>query len=76
MYDGAEEIGVALISKVNCKPIYISPGHKININQSLEIIKNCVGRYRIPEPTRLAHILVNQARTGADPNGSGQQSLF
>jgi deoxyribonuclease V len=76
MYDREEEIGVALISKVNCKPIYISPGHKINITQSLEIIKSCVGNYRIPEPTRLAHILVNQARTGPDPNGPGQQSLF
>lgn len=76
MYDKEEEIGVALISKLNCKPVYISPGHRINISQSLSVIKNCVGKYRIPEPTRLAHILVNQARTGAIPDNSAQQKLF
>lgn len=76
MYDKEEEIGVALVTKLNCKPIYISPGHKINISQSIEIIKNCVGKYRIPEPTRLAHTLVNQARTAVEPDNPGQQSLF
>lgn len=57
-----ETIGFALRTKVNCKPVYISPGHKVSIAQSLEIVKNCSLKYRIPEPTRLAHLLVNEAR--------------
>ncbi len=76
MYDNGEEIGVALVTKINCKPVYISPGHKVDISTSVEIIKNCVRKYRIPEPTRLAHNLVNHARTRFSPSGSGQQSLF
>ncbi|WP_423145959.1 deoxyribonuclease V [Rubrolithibacter danxiaensis] len=62
LYDKKEVIGVALRTKKNCKPVYISPGNGINLEQSIEIIKNCTGKYRIPEPTRLAHLLVNQAR--------------
>ncbi|WP_051130028.1 endonuclease V [Pedobacter arcticus] len=45
-----ETRGFVLRTKVNCKPIYISPGHKISIAQSLEIIKNCSLKHRIPEP--------------------------
>ena len=75
MYDRDEIIGIALRSKKNCKPIYISPGHRINIDQSVEVIKNCIRGYRIPEPTRLAHNLVNQVRID-DMDQNNQQSLF
>ena len=57
-----EKIGVALRTKKNCKPVYISPGNKITLNESVNIMKQCVGKYRIPEPTRLAHLLVNKIR--------------
>lgn len=63
IYDGGEVIGAALRTKTKVNPVFISPGHRINLNQSLEIIKQCVAGYRIPEPTRKAHLLVNQVRT-------------
>lgn len=72
MYDGVEIIGTALRSKKNCNPIFVSPGHLVSMAQSVEIIKNCVRGYRIPEPTRQAHILVNKLRTD---NGSGDSQL-
>jgi len=58
MYDKGEMIGVALRSKKNCNPIYVSPGNNISMEQSVEVIKNCIRGYRIPEPTRQAHLLV------------------
>lgn len=63
LYDQGEIIGAALRTKTNVNPVFISPGHRINLEQSLEIIKQCVAGYRIPEPTRKAHLLVNQIRT-------------
>lgn len=57
-----EHVGVVMRTKLNCKPVFVSPGHKVSIDQSVEIIQKCVGRYRIPEPTRLAHNLVNDVR--------------
>lgn len=58
-----EIIGTVLRTKLRCKPVFISPGHLITMQQSLEIIGHCMGKYRIPEPTRLAHLFVNQLRT-------------
>jgi len=63
IYDQEEVIGAALRTKTKVNPIFISPGHRIDLEQSLEIIKQCVNGYRIPEPTRKAHLLVNQIRT-------------
>jgi len=60
----SETLGFSLRTKNNCAPVYISAGHLITQEQSLEVIKNCIGNYRIPEPTRLAHNIVNDFRTG------------
>ncbi|MBS7562891.1 deoxyribonuclease V [Mucilaginibacter sp. Bleaf8] len=76
MYDRQEVIGVALKSKRNCNPIFISPGHKVSLDQSVDIIKNCIKGYRIPEPTRQAHILVNQVRVELGGKDNSQLSMF
>lgn len=76
MYDRGEQIGVAMRSKKNCNPIYISPGHRISMEQSVEVIKNCIRGYRIPEPTRQAHILVNKVRTDDGSATDQQYTLF
>ncbi|WP_248282136.1 deoxyribonuclease V [Mucilaginibacter robiniae] len=75
MYDRDEVIGIALRSKKNCNPIFISPGHKVTLEQSVEVIKNCLKSYRIPEPTRQAHILVNKVRVENSSNNSGIQQF-
>jgi deoxyribonuclease V len=64
IFDKEEVIGYVLRSKQKVKPIYVSPGNLIDLDTSLNVIKNCFGKYRIPEPTRLAHELVNKFRTG------------
>lgn len=76
LYHKGEQVGVALRSKRNCNPLFISPGNNINIPQSVEVIKQCLRGYRIPEPTRQAHLLVNKIRiaNGSAPNN--QHDLF
>lgn len=59
-----EHMGYAVRTKDNVKPVYISPGHKISVEDSLSIIKPCILKHRIPEPTRLAHEKVNLFRVG------------
>ena len=58
-----EILGYALRTKDNNKPVYISAGHLITTEQALAVIKKCIGNYRIPEPTRLIHDIVNDFRT-------------
>ncbi len=59
-----ETIGYALRSKAKTAPVFVSPGHKLGLQNSLQIMLQCLGKYRIPEPTRLAHELVNRFRKG------------
>ncbi len=73
--DRGEFVGIALRSKRNCKPLFISPGNLVSIEQSVQIIINCIGKYRIPEPTRQAHLLVNQIRI-ANGDKTEQLGLF
>ena len=64
IYDNQEIIGVALRSRENVAPIYISPGHLTDFESALSIVSTCLTRYRLPEVTRKAHQLVNQLRRG------------
>lgn len=71
----SEQIGLVYRSKKNCNPIFISPGHRLSMEQSVEIVKKCISKYRIPEPTRLAHQWVNELRLRAMQNDY-QTSIF
>ncbi len=62
--DKGEEVGVAVRTKKNVQPVYISPGHLIDMQHAMELSLACDGGYRIPEPTRRAHLLVNALRRG------------
>jgi len=59
-----EMMGYVLRTKNKVKPVYISPGNHISLENCLEIAVQCTGNYRIPEPTRRAHEFVNLFRTG------------
>lgn len=64
LIDKGEVIGAVLRTKNRVKPVYISPGHKADIQSSVELMMRCVTKYRIPEPTRQAHLFVNELRRG------------
>lgn len=64
IFNKGELLGYALRTKKQVQPVYVSPGNLITAEQSLEVMKNCMGKYRIPEPTRQAHEKVNLFRTG------------
>ena len=56
IYVEKEARGYELITKEHANPIYISPGNKISLKTSLEIIKNCLREpHKLPEPMHLAH---------------------
>jgi deoxyribonuclease V len=54
--DRGETIGVALRTKTRVKPIYVSIGHKIDLQTAIHWVLECCCGYRLPEPTRLAHL--------------------
>jgi len=56
LLDNGELIGAALRTKSRVKPIYVSVGHKIDLASALQWVIKCCRGYRLPEPTRLAHL--------------------
>lgn len=48
-------IGAVLRTKSNVKPLYISPGHRIDVSHAVQFVMTCVAGYRLPETTRWAH---------------------
>ena len=56
------KVGIVLRSRTNVKPVYISPGHKVGFEDSLEIVKKTIRKYRLAEPIRAAHKYVNEIR--------------
>lgn len=57
-------IGVALRTRKGVKPVYVSIGHLVNLRSAIRMVLRCCKGYRIPEPTRRAHILVSAVRRG------------
>ncbi len=52
-----EPVGAVLRTKDRVKPLFISPGHKIDLKASIDIVLSCISKYRIPEPLRRADFL-------------------
>ena len=54
--DKDEVIGAAVRTRPGVKPIYVSLGHKVDLQMAIHWVLECCRGYRLPEPTRLAHL--------------------
>ncbi len=48
-------IGAVIRTREKTNPLYISPGHLMDVEHAVEYAMACITRYRLPEPTRWAH---------------------
>ena len=48
-------IGAVLRTREKTNPLYISPGHLMDVEHAVEFVMACCSSYRLPEPTRWAH---------------------
>ena len=55
-------IGAVLRTRLFVKPVFISVGNKCLLKDAIEITLACTTRFRLPEPTRLAHQLVGRIK--------------
>ncbi|GAA0468067.1 endonuclease V [Paractinoplanes deccanensis] len=57
LVDGDEIVGRAVRTQTGVKPVFVSAGHRIALDDCTSLAVRLSGRYRIPEPTRQADIL-------------------
>ena len=58
--DHDETIGAVVRTRDGVKPVYVSIGHRVDLLDSIRIVLQCCGRYRLPEPIRRAHQLARE----------------
>ncbi|WP_281744925.1 endonuclease V [Thermanaerovibrio acidaminovorans] len=51
------QVGWALRSRRGARPIFVTPGHMIDLEGALDVTLRALRGYRLPEPTRLADLL-------------------
>ncbi len=61
LMDGGEQVGWVLRSRANCRPTFVSPGHRVSMKGSLKIALRLLGPHRLSEPARAAHQLTGEA---------------
>jgi deoxyribonuclease V len=54
-----EKVGYCLRTSSSVRPIFVSPGHKVDYELARDTVMAC-SRYRIPEPLRAAHRLAKE----------------
>ena len=61
-YNG-EVVGAVLRTRENTKPLFVSPGHRIDIDGSVEVVLACTTVYRVTEPVRCADLLTKKLKS-------------
>ena len=64
LIDKGELVGTVLRTRDRVKPLYVSIGHRVDLDSAASLVMACVTRYRLPEPTRQADRLVGELKRG------------
>lgn len=55
--------GAVLRTRKDVRPVFVSPGHRVDIKGAVDIVLNCTKKYRLPEPLRCAHRAADLVRS-------------
>ncbi|MEU6329077.1 endonuclease V [Streptomyces sp. NPDC047049] len=61
LLDGTEEVGRALRTQRGVKPVFVSVGHRIDLDRACAQTLHLAAHYRLPETTRAADALCRRA---------------
>ncbi len=64
LVDRDEQVGVALRTRDDTRPMFVSVGHRVSLAAAVRIVLQCGDGFRLPAPTRLADRLVALHRRG------------
>ncbi len=62
-----QRVGAVVRTRSGVKPVFVSIGHRIDLEGAVEVVLRSTRGVRLPEPLRLAHRLASEARRVARP---------
>jgi deoxyribonuclease V len=62
LYHRGEVVGAVVRTRHRVRPVFVSPGHLIDLPDAVSLVLACARGYRLPEPTRQAHLLVSRVK--------------
>ncbi len=62
LYHGEERVGAVVRTRDGVKPVFVSPGHRMAVEEAVELVLRCGAGFRSPEPVRQAHLLATRVR--------------
>lgn len=72
LYYQGREVGAVLRTRDRVRPLFISPGHRVDLMTSIDIVLHAVSSYRLPEPIRRAdHLSRLAAKKEGEHEGKG-----
>jgi deoxyribonuclease V len=66
LVDDDKVVGAVLRTRPRVKPLFVSPGHRCDIEGAVAVTLATAETYRLPVPARLAHGFVNEMRRADD----------
>lgn len=65
LHDRGDVVGSVVRTRDRIQPLFVSPGHRCDLDGAVAVVLALSGKYRLPEPSRLAHLAVNEVRREA-----------
>ena len=59
LLDRGELVGAAVRTRQAVRPVFVSPGHRVDVATAVRLTLACTASYRLPEPSRTAHRLAS-----------------
>ena len=61
-----DTVGAVVRTRGGVRPVFVSPGHLITIDEARDLVTRWAARYRLPEPQRAADMLARRLAAGFD----------
>lgn len=74
LYDDGKVIGAVLRTRDDVNPVFVSVGHRVDLETAISLVLSCAPRYRLPETTRWAHRVAG-GETFPRPRGASAVAL-
>jgi deoxyribonuclease V len=69
LYDRDERIATLVRTRRGARPLVVSTGHRVSLDDATAWVERCVRGFRLPEPTRRAHMLASMPERAISPEG-------